>query len=330
MDMQEPGALNPMLGGNMGNTAASNSHFIPEEDVRLGILSYERVLSSVPDLYQAREGLAMLHMMRGEEDLALQHFGLVAQQCDTCTTAWYQFAMLGKKPANLWRAAQKLQDLLDDTSSPATPNDRNVYLRQLTALYDRMGLHEEAFNTNGELIALAPANVLGSSQDFIDSLKHTMACETRTAHFKLASKPMANRVLPFFQSDKGIKREMVFIVGLPRTGSTMVQQILSRGSNVFTVEKSGVVSSVMSKAREYSKGQGYSCYLDMLTSQGAFDELTDVILGYYAEVVSPEKTLVVDKDLTNFQNLGLIKLMFPDAKFILCTRNIKDTGALYI
>jgi len=102
----------------------------------------------------------------------------------------------------------------------------------------------------------------------------------------------------------------VFVAGLPRTGTTLVERIVSSHPAVSSVGETGAFANEMSRAM---KGRSSDIadvgrrYVDSVT---AFGVLQDVRF--------------VDKTLQNYLYCGLIHAALPEAKIILVQRNPMD------
>jgi hypothetical protein len=107
----------------------------------------------------------------------------------------------------------------------------------------------------------------------------------------------------------------VFIVGMPRSGSTLVEQILSSHP---AVAAGGELSFWVDRLR----GWGVSG-VSSLDAGILFKAAKD----YRAELrrIGPEALRVIDKRLWNFELLWLIRLALPGAPIIHCRRNPVDT-----
>jgi tetratricopeptide (TPR) repeat protein len=109
----------------------------------------------------------------------------------------------------------------------------------------------------------------------------------------------------------------IFIVGLPRAGSTLVEQILASHSLVEgTMELPDLVMIAGSLARRGAQfGRGY---LDMLADLTAVDRqrLARSYLDGTRVRRKTSKSLFVDKTPHNFLHIGLISLILPHAKII--------------
>jgi tetratricopeptide (TPR) repeat protein len=115
----------------------------------------------------------------------------------------------------------------------------------------------------------------------------------------------------------------VFIVGMPRSGSTLIEQILSSHS---AVHGAGEVKHLHAAIQTLDEGFGTSMRYPeraYLMEKPQFD----AILKYYkAHMPMPEgKSIVTDKMLTNYFYVGLIYLLFPNARVIYSRRNAADT-----
>ncbi len=112
----------------------------------------------------------------------------------------------------------------------------------------------------------------------------------------------------------------IFIVGMPRSGTTLVEQIISTHSQVCGLGELPVLQRL---AFGYSKAARFPDYINSLTShdllkmgQVYIDELLkDIGLFQY----------FTDKMPSNYQLIGLIRLILPNAKVIHCRRMPLDT-----
>jgi predicted Zn-dependent protease len=108
----------------------------------------------------------------------------------------------------------------------------------------------------------------------------------------------------------------IFIVGLPRSGSTLIEQILSSHSAVEgTMELPEIIA--MTRALRRS-GDGSASYHEVLTGLPA-EQFAELGRQFIERTRVQRKTaapLFIDKMPNNFLHLGLIQLMLPNAKII--------------
>src|SRR5215469_12550565 len=126
----------------------------------------------------------------------------------------------------------------------------------------------------------------------------------------------------FFSARRGYGTDApdpIFIVGMPRAGSTLLEQILASHSAVEgTMELPNIASMVADLVHERGAGRGTSPYPALLAE---LDAARCRALGerYLAETRVQRKTqrrFFIDKMPNNFAHLGLIQLILPNAKII--------------
>ncbi len=109
----------------------------------------------------------------------------------------------------------------------------------------------------------------------------------------------------------------IFIVGLPRSGSTLVEQILASHSQVEGTQELANVQQIVAKLRGRNpdlNNPRYPQVLQALSDQD-FRLLGDQYLSD-TRVYRHGKARFIDKMPNNFRHLGLIHLMLPNAKII--------------
>jgi len=114
----------------------------------------------------------------------------------------------------------------------------------------------------------------------------------------------------------------IFIVGLPRSGSTLIEQILASHSQVEgTMELSNIprlVQSLQGRDNYDSYKKFWDQYIAAISTRGA-DEFRRDGAEYLAEtqIYRVEgKPFFTDKNPNNFRNIGLLQLILPNAKII--------------
>jgi tetratricopeptide (TPR) repeat protein len=109
----------------------------------------------------------------------------------------------------------------------------------------------------------------------------------------------------------------IFIVGLPRSGSTMLEQILSSHSQVDGTLELPNILSMAQKLRKQGKTEGEHAYPQNLT-QLSSDEIQAMGEKFIADTKIHRQgaAFFIDKMPNNFRHIGLIKLILPNAKII--------------
>ncbi len=114
----------------------------------------------------------------------------------------------------------------------------------------------------------------------------------------------------------------IFIVGMPRSGTTLVEQILASHPDVYGAGELSIAIDLV-HALTLSEDNRYPENLARMEAQ-SFTNMA----GYYLENLrrySTDAKRITDKMPGNFLQVGLIKLMLPKAKVVHCRRNPMDT-----
>ncbi len=118
----------------------------------------------------------------------------------------------------------------------------------------------------------------------------------------------------------------IFIVGMPRSGTTLTEQILSSHSKVFGAGELKKVSHI-ARALRNMRLQGFSYPRDLVTLNAeTLQSLADDYLRTASVGVADDIERIVDKMPGNIINVGLIAVLFPHARFIHCMRDPMDTA----
>jgi tetratricopeptide (TPR) repeat protein len=120
---------------------------------------------------------------------------------------------------------------------------------------------------------------------------------------------------------KKSKKNIIFICGMPRSGTTLVEQIIASHSKVMGAgELQYLDKSITENFLEDVK----------FNKQKILEELSNgknIILDRYFELLNLhnfDSDIITDKAPQNFIWIGFIKFFFPNSKIIHCSRNPKD------
>lgn len=116
----------------------------------------------------------------------------------------------------------------------------------------------------------------------------------------------------------------IFIVGLPRSGSTLLEQILASHSKVSGSDEVRFSEALFNDLNTLAPHKPYPENVADLTEA----QLITLSEKYQTNLarLDPEKAVFTDKMLSNFHVLGLLKILFPDAKVINIKRDPLDTA----
>jgi len=104
----------------------------------------------------------------------------------------------------------------------------------------------------------------------------------------------------------------IFIFGLPRSGSTLIENIIASSSDsIFVGEESDIINSYFKEKILKNKNINFNNQ----------DIQLDIINAYKKKnLIKDNSSIFTDKSLENFFFLDLIKVIFPNAKLVNCNR----------
>ena len=128
----------------------------------------------------------------------------------------------------------------------------------------------------------------------------------------------------FMTSNKivGSKKDTpIFILGMPRSGTTLVEQIISSHPDVFGGDELDIMPSLIKKHLRNEKNELELSKIDTKNIK----YIKKIANEYLKELINiSKKRRVTDKLTVNFKWVGLIKLLFPNSKIIHCKRHSRD------
>ncbi len=131
----------------------------------------------------------------------------------------------------------------------------------------------------------------------------------------------------FIQSKAGLgdpSRAPVFIVGMPRSGSTLIEQILASHPQVFGAGETHHFPRLLAEFRDHGEdGLRFPEAAPLLSGE----HLHKIGAGYVARLtrLAPSAERIADKMLDNFRIAGLIHLALPSARIVHARRDPLDT-----
>lgn len=270
------------------------------------IQAYRKLLEINPGSEDALAGLAAIYEREGNIQEAHEMLRPLVGAETTHLRSVLAFATVCRrlKPAS----ADALPLLKRQLARTDLPNsDRIKVLTALAKLCDELDRYEEAFHYLLDAKALQPTNSDGSQARLLETLvtwKRIYSAE-RIAHLPRATH---GSNLP------------IFILGMPRSGTTLTEQILSRHPKVYG---GGELLHIMRMGRTaLGTGLPYPQCLDAFTPEIINTQAADYLQRVRA--LAPTAERITDKMPFNFMHLGLIQILFPQARIIHCTRQPLD------
>jgi tetratricopeptide (TPR) repeat protein len=115
----------------------------------------------------------------------------------------------------------------------------------------------------------------------------------------------------------------VFVIGMPRSGSTLVETVLAAHPSVTSLGERNYVDIA---AHQLWYGNGAPTEYERRVRALQRDGVQALAADYLdrTRMLTPRGRRAINKMLPNYQHVGLIRLMFPRARFIFCRRSPLD------
>ncbi|MHA1543509.1 MAG: sulfotransferase, partial [Alphaproteobacteria bacterium] len=206
--------------------------------------------------------------------------------------------------------AEKLQAILKNPGKLAPLALANIAFGLGTCL-DKLGKKDQAL----DLFANAKARQTDPNSNWQQSYEENFAKSKQVFSPEFLKKTVPSSTQ---------KITPIFIVGLPRSGSTLVEQILASHSKVFGSDEVRFSEALFNDLNTLVPHKSYPENVADLTEE----QLTTLSEKYQSNLakLDPGKTIFTDKMLSNFHVLGLLKILFPAAKVINIGRDPLDTA----
>ena len=122
--------------------------------------------------------------------------------------------------------------------------------------------------------------------------------------------------------NKNLKK-IIFILGMPRSGTTLVEQIISAHPDVYGSGELPYLSKIIQNEFIEVKKINAEKITSTIYDENEIKKISKRYLSYLEEYKINE-TYITDKAPLNFYWIGYIKIFFPNSKIIHCSRNAKD------
>jgi tetratricopeptide (TPR) repeat protein len=273
---------------------------------REALAAYERALKLEPGFAPALASKADALERAGKRDRAVALLRPIvrAGRATPLMDEVYARALLGAGRTD--DAVAHAERSLDSRSM--SPPERRAILLLLGRARQRLGAHAaafEAFRAANELVH-QPFDEAAHRRAY-EALQRVFTAETLAG----LSRARVDTTLP------------VFVFGMPRSGTTLVEQILHAHPDAAGLGEIHDVAHLRTLVeRRVRGGRAYPDAMLDLTPDAADELATSYLERRRAQ--APGAIRVVDKSLENFECLGLIALLFPGAHLVHVVRHPLD------
>ena len=275
---------------------------------------YREAARSGPDSAEVRVRQGLLLVERGEFAEAEAAFrGAIRLRPDDPAAHACLASLLGERLPDADLDA--LSGRIADRATGEGPRARLLFAlgQVLDARGDHAGAAGRLREANASRLALAPR-----SRRF-DPAEHERSVEVLLRAFGP----------DFLAAAAGAGHEArmpVFIVGLPRSGTTLLEQILASHPRVRGAGELALGPRLVESLSGFLSPSASPAECAALLGPSTIRQLSEVYLAELRTLAEGRADFVVDKFLDNFLILGLLAALFPNATFIHCRRDLRDAA----
>jgi tetratricopeptide (TPR) repeat protein len=300
-------ALNPAFAKAYNNRAATLQKLKRFDDA---LASCDKAIALKPDYAVAYQSRGLLLVNKGDmaeaERMFLKALALKPEFPDPV----FSLANIRKYKDASDTDIARINGLLRSTTISA--QDREYLYFALGKIYDDCGLYDAAFASYRQ------ANQLGSASVTYDA---TAATDVTRRIMEVFDTAFLSQPFAFARAS----RTPLFIVGMPRSGTTLMASALSNHPLIGTAGELLSINDFTLRLPTLLHGQmPYPQAVTHLTAEVA-TQMAEEYEQRLRRDIGPGTPHVIDKYPLNFRHLGLIRKLFPHAKVIHCRRNPLDT-----
>ncbi len=309
---------------------------------------WERVITLDPDRAQAHLSLGWALQDESRFAEAREHYDVAIQLQPDFAAAYLNLGGLHEELGDLKAAEEAFRTSLLKQPTYALPHARLATLLRsklpesdLAALDERLKDDKLPANPRGRLLfALAHAlDGCGEHARAAECLREANALtvennQTRREYSPDDHERFIDSVVRVFDRDLFARlagagsesRRPLFVFGLPRSGTTLVEQILASHSQIYGAGELRLArrsfEAIPGVLGRTGAPRDSVVYLD----RPAVGRLAEQHLERLAEIDGGRHAMVADKMPDNYMYIGLLSIMFPRATFIHCRRDLRDVA----
>lgn len=208
------------------------------------------------------------------------------------------------------RRAEALEVLERAAAIPSNnPEGRASILYELAAEYEKLGRYDEAWNAGAEANTLRPTqHTTEGWQSWVDQRLEAFSAQ------RMPTLPRSRR------DGSGL----VFIVGMPRSGTTLVEQIIASHPKAVGIGERQIISAAARELTMIRSADERQIERLSTFSPAGIDRVARATLAELKDA-GQNAPVIVDKLMQNFLHAGAIELLLPGARIVHCIRDPRDT-----
>ena len=275
-------------------------HLVEQGHLDAAAKAFGRAVRVDPERLDTVAGVATVLHRKGDNEAAREVLAPLIESGSLSPNLVATWTQICRRTGHAQAAIAPLQAQIAQVQDPAT---QVLLQHNLGDVLDSVGRYDEAF------LAYKQANDLRA-------LPHDMDAHSRWVDRLIAQPPAPHRAE---QADP----RPVLIVGMPRSGTSLVEQILASHPQCHGAGELDELRHLSMMASE-SSGRLYPDCLQSL-SASSLSRMAEAYLQRLCRQ-APGAARITDKMPQNFLYLGLAQAMLPGARVIHCVRDPVDTA----
>ena len=278
------------------------SAFLRINKLNDAIKSYKKAIALKPDFAVANNNLGIAYLRKGDPKLASKFF----ENAITITPG-YATAHHNLSGVKVYKEKDKQVSLIESLLIENNLSQKErIYLNfALAKAYEDLGSHEELFKHLNEGNRIRKKEM---SNSIADSEEH-------------------NELIKLFFNSNNIKLTYrdslpirpIFIVGMPRSGTSLVEQIISSHHEVYGAgEVNNFHNIIMPIIEKHAVNENYNLKNDEFAL--IRKQYSNSLERFYAN-----EKVITDKWILNFKTIGFILSAFPESKIVHLKRDARAT-----
>ncbi|MDA1017975.1 MAG: tetratricopeptide repeat protein [Planctomycetota bacterium] len=253
--------------------------------------------------------LGTLALQRGQFADAIERFLEAIQRDPCCTAAWYHLSEM--RPGEF--TDDDVRRLVEVAANPRLTES----VRAATE-FALGNVEQHRLNFDDAFAHFAAANAFRATS--FDPSEHA-------AYVDRVIDVFSAELFDPLEEHRGRHPDVVFIVGMPRSGTTLVEQIVARHPRVHSGGELSLVSRLAQSLPESGLPDAAHHWPAQIAAmdRSRVEQLAAKFLEAFPSDVRTTHCLV-DKTPGTFLYLGLIAVLFPRARIIHCRRHPLDTA----
>lgn len=288
---------------HLGISLSNNGH------LKEAIPAFKKALDLKPDYADACNNMGFTYSTMGKFEEALRCYNQSLELNPTLAEACLNIARSKKFSSHDSIETRKIEKLLE---TPGLPTQS-----QITTHFALGKIYQDCENTKQAFHHYANGNQLKRKEVHHNADEHTGRI---SAIIDIFTTDFFNQ-----KNNYGDNSELpVFILGMPRSGTSLVEQILASHPAVYGAGEQTLIGKTAGGLQKTLNTIKPYPFCVPLLQPDRVQRLAEDYLKKLRQL-APDAERITDKMPMNFLHLGLIALLFPRARIIHCVRDPVDT-----